>query len=40
MVDVVVSNPPYMAKNGALQNLNDAKSIARHETAADLEQFL
>lgn len=39
MVDVVVSNPPYMAKNGALQNLNDAKSIARHETAADLEQF-
>lgn len=37
--DVVVSNPPYMPRHGALQNVNDAKSIARHETAADLEDF-
>jgi len=39
-VDVVVSNPPYMASQSGLTNSNHAKTIARHETAGDLFDFL
>lgn len=38
--DVVISNPPYFKKGGALINDDDIKSQARHETSADLEQFI
>jgi tRNA1Val (adenine37-N6)-methyltransferase len=39
-MDVVVSNPPYMANNSALTNDNPAKAIARHEISANLNDFL
>lgn len=39
-VDMVTSNPPYMEKTGGLKCANDAKSIARHETTAGLEDFM
>jgi tRNA1Val (adenine37-N6)-methyltransferase len=39
-MDVVVSNPPYMANQSALTNHNPAKTIARHETSANLNEFL
>ena len=38
--DVVTSNPPYMVSNGALTNENSAKTIARHETVGNLEDFV
>lgn len=38
--DVVTTNPPYMVSNGALTNENRAKTIARHETVGDLEDFV
>ena len=37
--NLVVSNPPYMPKHGALKNTNSAKTIARHEIEADLKDF-
>ncbi|MEE1038250.1 MAG: tRNA1(Val) (adenine(37)-N6)-methyltransferase [Eubacterium sp.] len=37
--DVVISNPPYFPHGGALKNSNDAKTIARHEITANLEDF-
>ena len=37
--DVVISNPPYFAHGGALKNNNDAKTIARHEITASLDDF-
>lgn len=39
-MDAVTSNPPYMEKTGGLKCANDAKSIARHETTAGLEDFM
>lgn len=39
-IDVVTSNPPYMAKTSGLKNDNSAKMIARHETTADLNDFI
>jgi len=39
-MDVVVSNPPYMADQSGLVNQNLAKTIARHETSGNLEDFL
>lgn len=39
-MDAVTMNPPYMKGAGGLLNQNTAKMIARHETAADLEQFI
>jgi tRNA1Val (adenine37-N6)-methyltransferase len=39
-LDMVVSNPPYMANQSGLTNLNDAKTIARHETVGTLADFL
>lgn len=38
--DTVLSNPPYVAGNGGLKNKNSAKTIARHETTAGLEDFI
>jgi len=37
---VVISNPPYFKKGNALVNSEDIKSTARHETSADLEDFI
>ena len=39
-VDIVTSNPPYTAGKGGLTNSNSAKAIARHETTADLDDFV
>lgn len=39
-MDAVTSNPPYMEKTGGLKCANTAKSIARHETTAGLEDFM
>ena len=38
--DIVTSNPPYTAGQGGLTNCNRAKMIARHETTADLADFV
>ena len=38
--DVVTSNPPYTEGGGGLKSANSAKSIARHETTANLEDFI
>jgi tRNA1Val (adenine37-N6)-methyltransferase len=38
--EVVISNPPYFKKGGALVNDEDVKSQARHETTANLESFI
>lgn len=40
IMDVVVSNPPYMANQSALLNNNPAKTIARHEITANMNDFL
>lgn len=39
-LDCIVSNPPYMAKQSGLTNINQAKTMARHETAGGLADFL
>lgn len=36
----VTANPPYMAESSALKSDNEAKRIARHETTAQLRQFV
>ena len=38
--DIVTSNPPYTEGGGGLKSANSAKSIARHETTANLEDFI
>ena len=38
--DVVVTNPPYFRRGGAIPNDASAKYIARHETSADLDDFI
>ena len=38
--DVITTNPPYMIGNHGLQNLQDAKTIARHEILCTLEDIL
>ncbi len=38
--DAVVSNPPYMAKGTGIVNDTDMVAVARHETTADLEEFV
>ena len=38
--DIVTTNPPYMTRTSGLKNDNSAKLIARHETTADLEDFI
>lgn len=39
-VDIVTNNPPYTASNVGITSANDAKLIARHETTANLEDFM
>lgn len=39
-VDVVMTNPPYMSSISGLKSDNDSKTIARHETTADLSAFI
>ncbi len=36
----VVANPPYMAMDSGIKNIKDAKSISRHETTANLSDFM
>lgn len=38
--DIVVSNPPYFKSGGAIKNDTAAKTIARHETSAGINDFL
>jgi tRNA1Val (adenine37-N6)-methyltransferase len=38
--DLVVSNPPYIKKDGGIINDVDSKMIARHETTAVLDDFI
>lgn len=38
--DAVVMNPPYTARGRGIVNRYDALTIARHETTADLEDFI
>lgn len=38
--DVVTTNPPYMIGKHGLQNVQDAKTIARHEVLCTLEDIL
>lgn len=40
LFDLVTTNPPYMIGGAGIINENDAKKIARHETTADLENFI
>ena len=40
MYDAVVSNPPYFKKNAAIPSETSGKYIARHETSAELKDFL
>ena len=39
-VDIVITNPPYFKKGHALINEGDTKSLSRHESSADLEDFI
>ena len=38
--DVVVTNPPYKKKQTGIINQNNVKMIARHESTANLEDFI
>lgn len=38
--DVVVTNPPYFRRGGAIPSTSTGKYIARHETTADAEAFI
>lgn len=38
--NAVVTNPPYFRRGGAIPNDAPAKYIARHETSADLDDFI
>lgn len=38
--DAVVSNPPYFKQNAAIPNDDSDKFVARHETTANLRDFL
>lgn len=38
--DVITCNPPYMKLSGGMKSDNHAKMIARHETTADLDDFI
>ena len=39
-IDVIVCNPPYFTKGGAIPNNKKEKFIARHETTAVFEDFV
>lgn len=38
--DIVITNPPYKKKETGIRNENNVKLISRHETTADLEDFI
>ena len=38
--DVITTNPPYMIGHHGIENLSDAKAIARHEVLCDLNDIL
>ena len=38
--DLITCNPPYMAGHGGMKPENNARTIARHETTACLEDFI
>jgi tRNA1Val (adenine37-N6)-methyltransferase len=38
--DVVLTNPPYVRGGGGLKNKESARALARHETTAELEDFI
>lgn len=38
--DVITTNPPYMAGKHGLQNVQNAKTVARHEVLCTLEDIL
>ena len=38
--DAVLTNPPYVKGGGGLKNRDHAKTVARHETTAGLEDFI
>mgnify|MGYP000868983970 CR=1 FL=1 len=38
--DLVVSNPPYMAKNEGIINTDDIKALSRHEIKASVEDVI
>ena len=38
--DAVLTNPPYVKGGGGLKNKESAKAIARHETTAELSDFI
>ncbi len=38
--DAVLTNPPYVKGNGGLKNRHASRMIARHETTADLSDFI
>lgn len=38
--DVVVTNPPYKKGNAGLKNLEDKKTIARHEVMINLDEII
>lgn len=38
--DVVLSNPPYMAKGEGLENSDNVKALSRHEIKASLEDVI
>ena len=39
-IDAIVTNPPYKKKNTGIINQSKSKFISRHETTADLEDFI
>ncbi len=39
-MDMVTCNPPYFVKGGAIPSSSKAKFIARHETTAQIEDFI
>ncbi|HWQ77419.1 MAG TPA: tRNA1(Val) (adenine(37)-N6)-methyltransferase [Anaerovoracaceae bacterium] len=38
--DAVVTNPPYVKVGGGLKNKESARAVARHETTAELDDFI
>ncbi|WP_132278808.1 tRNA1(Val) (adenine(37)-N6)-methyltransferase [Natranaerovirga hydrolytica] len=38
--DIITSNPPYMINNSGYKNINEPKTIARHEILCNLEDVI
>lgn len=38
--DTVLTNPPYIKSDGGIKNKESARTIARHETTAELSDFI